>query len=362
MCARVVNKKINARVSVAAMAVTMFALAACTIRPSELPPLRAFASVFKHIGDINLQGIQSNDALAFTINSTGSIYVIDRMHKHVKQYDSNGQLIRTIGSSGNMPGQFSLAWSLACDQQDRLYVLDVNQSRVHMFDKDGVFQKSITFSSIGTPGITLAVANSGDIYIGVFAVGLKFASGNPDKFYIHKYDQDGNHTSSFFPMDDRVERMNLSVAGGVRFNIDPSGNLYAVQQVNPQFFKFSPNGQLLGQFGKAPDFYKAPIMFPRQLPKDKSQVDALLAKWTQLINIFTLHPDLVLLTYRIHSPEEYALEVYNETGNLVIGRIGTPLLPLFSDNRGVIYFRQPLKKDEQLSTLKLSRFSIEPTT
>lgn len=279
----------------------------------------------------------------------------------IKQYNHNGQLIKTIGSRGNVPGQFSLAYGLAHDPQDNLYVLDLNQSRVHIFDSSGTFQISFAFSHIGTPGIALAIANSGDIYVGGFAAGVNAASTKREKHVIHKFDREGNHLLSFFPLDEQVEKLNLQVVGGVRFSINSSGNLYAIQQVTPQFFKFSPNGQLLGRFGGAPSFYKAPFDFPSQLPNDKSRVNKLLARWTQLIDIHLIPDNLVLLTYRIHSPMEYAIEIYDEVGRLVKDRIGSDLLPLFSDKQNTIYFRRPQKQGGQSSMLKLSRFTINLT-
>jgi DNA-binding beta-propeller fold protein YncE len=74
--------------------------------------------------------------MAFAPN--GDIYVSDGYgNARVAQFDKRGKFIRTWGSLGTAPGQFSLVHSIVCDSQGRLYVADRNNVRVQVFDRRG---------------------------------------------------------------------------------------------------------------------------------------------------------------------------------------------------------------------------------
>lgn len=246
-------------------------LLACKQTTKQRPDLRPFEFIFTDTHEIKLQGIRPEYATAFAIDSTGAIYVIDQANRHVKQFDETGHLIRTIGGPGNGPGLFLRPWSLTCDAEDNLYVLDVAQSRVTIFDRSGNFQSSFIFSPAGFSGISIAVSRSGDIYLGGWKSPLSLSST-----MIHKFDRDGNHLSSFFTIDEQVNRLNLGVVAGIAFALDSDDNLYAVQQVNPMFSKFTHRDDYLGQFGRKPPFYQAPFEFPKlKYPKDRPKSQSL---------------------------------------------------------------------------------------
>jgi sugar lactone lactonase YvrE len=78
----------------------------------------------------------------------GRIYLADTGHtksiEHsVKIFNMNGDLLGTIGEGkGEGPGQFLFPTYLALDPKGNLYVTDTLNSRVQMFDPDGVYVRS----------------------------------------------------------------------------------------------------------------------------------------------------------------------------------------------------------------------------
>ena len=70
----------------------------------------------------------------------GDIFVADGYgNNRIVHFDERGQFVRTWGSLGFGPGQFSLPHSIALDSRGRLFVADRNNARVQVFDQAGRF-------------------------------------------------------------------------------------------------------------------------------------------------------------------------------------------------------------------------------
>jgi len=81
----------------------------------------------------------------------GNIYVADGLgaNNRVAKFDKDGRFIAHWGSTGNGPGQFSGVKALAIDRQDNVYVADIGNKRIQVFDAQGAFKSE--FSNVGTP-------------------------------------------------------------------------------------------------------------------------------------------------------------------------------------------------------------------
>ena len=67
------------------------------------------------------------------VDSDGNIYVVESYHDHLLIYDSEGRFLLPIGGNGTNIGQFFLpagAWS---DSDDRIFVADMFNGRVVIF-------------------------------------------------------------------------------------------------------------------------------------------------------------------------------------------------------------------------------------
>jgi hypothetical protein len=199
----------------------------------------------------------------------------------------------------------------------------------------------------------MTVSKSGEIYLGGWKSPL-----NTSSTLIHKFDGEGNHLASFFPLDEQIERLNLTITAGVGFAMDSADSLYAIQQVNPMFAKFSRTGEYIGQFGRRPPFYQAPFKFPKlRYPRDEAKAQSLLAEWTQVADIFIIDK-LVLLAFRTHTPKEYAIEVYDENGNVLEESVGSDMALVMKDQRNRFYFFQSASASEQTDHVSLLRCNI----
>ena len=75
------------------------------------------------------------------VSGTGDIYVLDSKESHIKIFDKEGIYIRTIGKRGQGPGELDNARLISINN-DRLVVTESGR-RLSFFDLDGNFQKNI---------------------------------------------------------------------------------------------------------------------------------------------------------------------------------------------------------------------------
>ena len=88
------------------------------------------------------------------ISPAGEIYVADYHNDNVKVYNSNFNLLRTLGSTrGSAPGQFSEPWDIAFDTSGNAYITDTNNDRVQVFSPAGTYLSG--FSSRARQGIAV---------------------------------------------------------------------------------------------------------------------------------------------------------------------------------------------------------------
>jgi DNA-binding beta-propeller fold protein YncE len=89
-------------------------------------------------------GVEGNDEAHFNmptdvaITPGGDVFVADGYgNARVVHFDKHGKFVKTWGTLGSNPGQFSTMHAIAADSQGRLYVADRNNVRVQVFDQAG---------------------------------------------------------------------------------------------------------------------------------------------------------------------------------------------------------------------------------
>jgi len=76
------------------------------------------------------------------VTSGGDVLIVHRKDAKVLKYDSQGQLVATIGQRGQGPGEFALPTWIHY-QDGKFYVEDANQNRVSFFEENGRFIESV---------------------------------------------------------------------------------------------------------------------------------------------------------------------------------------------------------------------------
>lgn len=73
------------------------------------------------------------------INSFGNVYLSDSNGNQILKYYDNGTFIGTIGSEGTEPGKFNTPHGIAIDPNNNMYVTDMKNYRVQVFDSKDSF-------------------------------------------------------------------------------------------------------------------------------------------------------------------------------------------------------------------------------
>ena len=81
------------------------------------------------------------------------VFVANYGNNRILVFSLDGQLIRTIGSPGSGPGQFNgpCAVAFAPDEDGDMYVLDRHNSRIQVFNANGVYQREFGKGQLSNP-------------------------------------------------------------------------------------------------------------------------------------------------------------------------------------------------------------------
>ncbi len=100
----------------------------------------------------------------FNADDEGNVYVTDWDRKRIQKYDPRGRYTRTIGRSGQGPGEFQNVWRPEIDSNGHLYVLDIAAGRMSFFDKEsGQYLRQIKLP----PNFHPTLVNGRGYFIGV---------------------------------------------------------------------------------------------------------------------------------------------------------------------------------------------------
>lgn len=100
-------------------------------------------TLIKTIGSSGSGDGQFSGPAGLTISEkTGRIYVNDQYNGRIQVLDADGNFLFAFGSTGSEPGQFREPIGIDLDEYENIYVADSQNSRVQVFDKNGNFLTS----------------------------------------------------------------------------------------------------------------------------------------------------------------------------------------------------------------------------
>ncbi|MFI5363362.1 MAG: 6-bladed beta-propeller [Elusimicrobiota bacterium] len=210
------------------------------------------------------------------VSSGERLYVVDGKKSDLILYDAAGKLIKTVGSEGEKPGQFSEPRGVAIGPTGTVYVADTGNNRVEMFDADGNFIHAFGEKGSGAGRLSgpqsVAVGADGRIYV---------ADTGNDRVQVFTEEgillyQIGSHgkeagqlrsptrvaldpSDAVYVLDsgnDRIQKFDASAKPAAAFpfegndmDVDAYGFLYILDGSNGKVIEESPEGKMLGRFG-----------------------------------------------------------------------------------------------------------------
>jgi len=123
----------------------------------------------------------------------GNIYIADGIgtNNRIAKFDKDGRFLLHWGQSGSGPGQFNGAKAIALDAQDNVYVADMGNKRIQVFDAQGTFKSE--FANVGTPR-AMCITRGGTQYLYVSHAGDE---DGMDDAAIYKVQLDGKVVGKF---------------------------------------------------------------------------------------------------------------------------------------------------------------------
>jgi DNA-binding beta-propeller fold protein YncE len=117
--------------------------------PPELVPARPGGAGAPPLGTGQSYAFKGPTDVAW--DAAGNIFVTDgHGNSRVTKYDKEARFIKAWGSKGTAPGQFNTPHSIVIDAQDNVYVADLGNNRIQVFDDNGNFKTQ--YLNVGTPG------------------------------------------------------------------------------------------------------------------------------------------------------------------------------------------------------------------
>jgi DNA-binding beta-propeller fold protein YncE len=71
------------------------------------------------------------------VDAEGNVYVADMLNYRIEVFDADGKFIRAFGKHGDGPGYFAMPKGVAVDSDGHIWVTDSMQNRVHLFTQEG---------------------------------------------------------------------------------------------------------------------------------------------------------------------------------------------------------------------------------
>jgi DNA-binding beta-propeller fold protein YncE len=97
-------------------------------------------------------------------DNEGNIYVLDIGDKQIKVYNKNGQFLKVISRKGQGPGELLSPIDIYIDERDLIYISDSENNRISIFNKQGDIINSKNFKEVSV-GKIIGVNSQGEIIL-----------------------------------------------------------------------------------------------------------------------------------------------------------------------------------------------------
>lgn len=219
--------------------------------------------------------------LGIDVDAAGNLYVADISQKTIMVYDRDGKFLRSLAG----PTFFSRLVSVSVDKKgDRAYAVDIGGTtskpeahRVRVFD-----------ARTGNHLFDFGKRGSGP---GEFNLPRDVAIGKDNKLYvvdggnfrIQIFDLDGNYLKSF----GKVGKKPGNLGRPKEIDSDASGNVYVVDSAFANLQLFNPEGELLMFIGaRSEDYGPARFLLPEGIAVDEDGRIYVVDQWYRKVDVF----------------------------------------------------------------------------
>jgi len=177
------------------------------------------------------------------------VFVVDNILDTIQKFDSFGNFVMQWGGSGNGNGEFRSPNGIAVSDDEFIYVVDTGNSRIQKFTFDGEYvlqfgQNGKRAGNFITP-IDIAVDEAGKLFV-----------TDPGNSRINVYDENGKFLRA---LDSSIGGFRVGPSGII---FDKSNNFYIADQKNSriiQLNEFGFSSSIFGMFGSDRGQFQLPM-------------------------------------------------------------------------------------------------------
>jgi hypothetical protein len=200
------------------------------------------------------------------VDDSGRIYILDRRGSHVKVFEDDGTFLRTIGGSGQGPGEFlnPIAMFLTADRE--LVIEDFVNRKLSYFTLDGEHLFDRSFRDILGK---IVMAPDGNYYAMTTERYIVTGEGvQIGRYLIQKYDEHLNYVSTLdsSTVPDQMDHFMFYFM--LQFDIDSKGRIAAGNGQDYALKIFGPEGDLIRTIEK--EYAPIPVTPEAVMEQEKS--------------------------------------------------------------------------------------------
>jgi 6-bladed beta-propeller len=195
------------------------------------------------------------DITALDVLEDGTVYILDMKDSRVRVFDAQGKFVRAFGKAGQGPGELSQPVGIIITPEKAVLVEDALNQRLAIFSLEGTFLRHVsTAKALGLSGIQMDGRG--------LIVGRSMGLGEAGKLSmdVKTYDGDFNPkvklASVEFPISARA-KINPFAAMNLLYLLDGQGRLYLGSSRDYEIKVVSPGGRILKTISR--DYDPVPI-------------------------------------------------------------------------------------------------------
>jgi len=211
---------------------------AATLRDIEAPAerLKVAFSLTRSLGSLHGAHDAFGNIWDVELDGRGRIYVADVGQAHITVFDSAGRYLHTIGRRGSGPGEFNQPMQMGVRPGDTLLVFDVGLRRLSEFAPDGRFLRQQVLGKVSVVNDIEFLPNGDIVLVGFTPLA---------EAVIHILDRELRPVRSFgepAPLD--VQYFSESLLGGYA-DVTPAGLIVYTQKSPFEIRLYKPDGTVL---------------------------------------------------------------------------------------------------------------------
>jgi hypothetical protein len=295
-------------------------------------------SLLTSVSTSRLAGHPLGDVSQFTVGPNGNLYVLDDSAGVVSAFTNAGKFLSSVGRRGMEPGQYTVATDVAALPNGDIAVSDFKQSRIHIFDPNFGFARSVLTTKQKFSSSAVTFAKSEQTY---YLVGSRYIGTQADHklLKVHAYQGDGAFLRSTLPFPrlpglENMERhtsmaleKSASAAPLLAYPFDyriyelRDGEASVLSGISgPQDFR--PPQEALGQ-----------VLGPTAMQVYRNWT----LSWTP-INYVGRCSDQILVQRQVFAPLRYVIDVFSSQSKKLLFQVPTNHRLLGHDESGEVYF------------------------